>query len=128
MAQQQPMVDTARVNFSGMSEEAFENLGEEHIGDVRIFTVRARVKGFSSVDMAEAGVRRSANLKVLKVVEGVSKKVLDDGEENQKSLFDAPSDDDQGDDSEPEATEKSDETNVARPAFGGGPQFSAGDE
>ncbi|OZD65127.1 hypothetical protein CH263_13365 [Rhodococcus sp. 06-1059B-a] len=102
MSVDRPLIDAARVNFSGMSEESFDNLSEDNIGDIRVFTVRARVKGFSSVDMAESGVRRSASLKILKVMEGVTKKVLED-DDQQPSLYDETEDDgdeiaDDGDD------------------------------
>ncbi|WP_037182537.1 hypothetical protein [Rhodococcoides fascians] len=125
-----PLIDAARVNFSGMSEESFENLGEDNIGEIRVFTVRCRVKGFSSVDMAESGVRRSANLKVLKVMEGVTKKVLED-DDDQPSLYDADPDEDEPtdpdevahepedstDDDDPDADEPSNVTKLANPAF-----------
>ncbi|MGV8874833.1 MAG: hypothetical protein ACOH2Q_20050 [Rhodococcus sp. (in: high G+C Gram-positive bacteria)] len=126
-----PLIDTARVNFSGMSEESFEDLGEQNIGDIRYFTVKVRVKSFGAVDMAESGVRRAASCKVLKVVEGISEKVKEE-DDNQGSMLD---DDGRVPEVDPDEKSETDEKAAAEPknvtpikAKASGPQFSGGED
>ncbi|MFI7168491.1 hypothetical protein [Rhodococcoides fascians] len=128
-----PLIDTARVNFSGMSEESFEDLGEQNIGDIRYFTVKVRVKGFGAVDMAESGVRRAAACKVLKVVEGISEKVKEE-DDGQGSMLDGdgqvpevdPHDGEKGDAEGSADVEPENVTPIKAKAAG--PQFSGGDD
>lgn len=126
-----PLVDTARVNFSGMSEESFEDLGEQNIGDIRYFTVKVRVKGFGAVDMAESGVRRAAACKVLKVVEGISEKVKEE-DDGQGSMLDGdgkvPEVDPGGDEQGEESVGVEPENVTPIKAKAAGPQFSGGDD
>ncbi|OZE13350.1 hypothetical protein CH249_01970 [Rhodococcus sp. 05-2255-3B1] len=120
-----PLIDTARVSFGGMSEEAFEALGEENIGDIRYFTVKVRVKSFNAVDMAESGVRRAANCKILKVVEGVSEAVKEE-DDGQGSMLD---DDGKVPDVDPDEKGEPESENVTPiKAKAAGPQFSGGDD
>lgn len=107
-----PLIDTARVTFSGVSTEAFEI---PDIGDEVILTVKAKCTTHTEKDMANEGIRTTCTLKLLRVVQGVSEAVREDGD-GQMSLADVDEDEGGSDDGDEPDT-----------AFEGGPQFSGGE-
>ncbi|PTR42055.1 hypothetical protein C8K38_111224 [Rhodococcus sp. OK611] len=115
----QPLIDSARLQFSGLSAEDFEDVPE--IGEERVYTIRARCQSHTEREMANEGTRKSVNMKVTRVLSGVANEI-DDEPEPEPSLFD--SDDTSSVDAEPESIGS---------ILGGaeafqGPTFSAGDE
>lgn len=92
-----PLIDTARVRFSGLSTEAFEI---PSIGETVTYTIKATCTTHTEQDMANEGTRRTVTMKVDRVVEGVSEKVHDgiDGQITlEDSMADVPADEDEGD-------------------------------
>lgn len=117
----QPMIDSARLQFSGLSSEDFEDVPE--IGEERTYTIRARCQSHTEREMANEGTRKSVNMKVTRVLSGVSSKI-DEEPDQEPSLFDtAAADAEKADDNE-EADESAGEPTAAFE----GPSFSAGDE
>lgn len=109
-----PLIDTARVRFSGLSTEAFE---VPEIGDAITYTIKATCTTHTEQDMANEGTRRTVTMKVDRVVVGISEAVNTPAD-GQLTLV--PADDgDQGDgDTEPTG---------GLGEFTGGPSFSRGE-
>lgn len=131
----QPLIEEARVKFTGLSSESFEM---PDIGETRTFTVKATCTDQLRKDMKSEGERVSVTMKIDKVVEGVSQKINEDSAE--PSLFDTPegsddtesdeSDTDSGDpdtESEGEETDSGDSETPSNVKAFTGPQFSAGE-
>lgn len=126
----QPMIDSARLQFSGLSAEDFEDVPE--IGEQRTYTIIATCQSHTERAMANEGTRKSVNMKVVRVLSGVDKTINDESKD-EPSLFDQPpadqsdepegDDEDQGDDADDEGASVS----SIGTGFSGGPQFSAGD-
>ena len=119
-----PMIEEGRIKFAGLSNESFE-LPE--IGDEVTYTVRGRCASHLEQDMANEGTRVSATIKLLRVVEGVSKKVNDD-EDGQPSMFDEPVEDEGGDDDQDDSEGEDDPDAENEPVGFVGPSFSGGDD
>ncbi|NKV45443.1 hypothetical protein GS926_14940 [Rhodococcus hoagii] len=125
----QPMIDSARLQFSGLSAEDFE---VPAIGEERTYTIIAVCQSHNERAMANEGTRKSANMKVVRVLSGVDK-TINDEQKDEPSLFDQPpaeeSDAPEGDDEpDPEATDdEGASVSSIGTGFTGGPQFSAGD-
>ncbi|NKU63866.1 DUF7171 family protein [Prescottella equi] len=129
------MIDSARLQFSGLSAEDFE---VPAIGEERTYTIIAVCQSHNERAMANEGTRKSANMKVVRVLSGVDK-TINDEQKDEPSLFDQPPaedpDEPEGDDQDPDAEGDNADAvaeytgNVASigPSFDGGPQFSAGD-
>lgn len=125
----QPMIDSARLQFSGLSAEDFE---VPAIGEERTYTIIAVCQSHNERAMANEGTRKSANMKVVRVLSGVDK-TINDEQKDEPSLFDQPpadepdepegDDEGQGDDVDDEGASVS----SIGTGFTGGPQFSAGD-
>lgn len=118
----QPLIDSARLQFSGMSAEDFEDVPE--IGEQRTYTILATCQAHNERAMANEGTRKSVTMKVVRVLSGVDKTIEDEPEE-EPNLFDsqpAP-DEDLGDDGDGE-----DSDDGATVHEFTGPSFSAGDE
>ncbi|NKV19223.1 hypothetical protein GS913_06505 [Rhodococcus hoagii] len=123
------MIDSARLQFSGLSAEDFE---VPAIGEERTYTIIAVCQSHNERAMANEGTRKSANMKVVRVLSGVDK-TINDEQKDEPSLFDQPpadepdepegDDEDQGDDADDEGASVS----SIGTGFSGGPQFSAGD-
>ncbi|NKU54963.1 hypothetical protein GS881_15555 [Rhodococcus hoagii] len=126
----QPMIDSARLQFSGLSAEDFEDVPE--IGEQRTYTIIATCQSHTERAMANEGTRKSVNMKVVRVLSGVDKSI-EEPAADEPSLFDQPpadepdepegDDEDQGDDADDEGASVS----SIGTGFRGGPQFSAGD-
>ncbi|MBM4489452.1 hypothetical protein GS500_18095 [Rhodococcus hoagii] len=126
----QPMIDSARLQFSGLSAEDFEDVPE--IGEQRTYTIIATCQSHTERAMANEGTRKSVNMKVVRVLSGVDKSI-EEPAADEPSLFDQPpadqsdepegDDEDQGDDADDEGASVS----SIGTGFSGGPQFSAGD-
>jgi hypothetical protein len=115
-----PMIEEGRIKFAGLSSESFEL---PDIGDEVTYTVRGRVTSHLEREMADEGQRVTATVKVIRVVEGISKRV-NDPEDGQGSLIDGEgkvADPDEEQESEGEAE------NVTSISKATGPQFSGGD-
>ncbi|OZE98104.1 DUF7171 family protein [Rhodococcoides fascians] len=118
---QQPLIDSARLKFSGMSAEDFEDVPE--IGEQRTYTILATCQAHTEQAMANEGTRKSVNMKVVRVLSGVTEEI---NKPEDPSLFDQdedgdePTDPDEVDEpedpDEPEA-EPSNVTKLANPAF-----------
>ena len=133
----QPMIDSARLKFTGISSEDFEDIPE--IGEIRVFTIRAQCTKHIEEQMANEGTRKIANMKIERILVGVDKKIADDAKV-EPSLFDTPEsgDDTESEDSDTDSDdpdtesegEETDSTEAETPsnvtAFTG-PQFSAGE-
>ncbi|WP_156042426.1 hypothetical protein [Rhodococcus sp. UNC363MFTsu5.1] len=115
----QPMIDSARLQFSGLSAEDFEDVPA--IGEQRTYTILATCQSHNERAMANEGTRKSVNMKVVRVLSGVDH-TIDDEPEEEPSLF--GSDGGSSVDDEPESI--GDIIGGAE-AFQG-PTFSAGDE
>lgn len=137
----QPLIDSARLQFSGLSAEDFEDVPD--IGEQRTYTILATCQSHTERAMANEGTRKSVNMKVVRVLSGVDKSITEETKP-EPSLFDTPeaggSDEDgeagerpeTGDsDTESEGNESdSDESETPSNVVGighAGPQFSAGD-
>ncbi|NKT99796.1 hypothetical protein GS917_25210 [Rhodococcus hoagii] len=127
----QTMIDSARLQFSGLSAEDFEDVPE--IGEQRTYTIIATCQSHTERAMANEGTRKSVNMKVVRVLSGVDKSI-EEKDDDEPSLFDQPAPEDS---SEPEDDRDSDaeladgQHDDEAPAgglsvFSGGPQFSAG--
>lgn len=112
----QPLIDSARLKFSGISSEDFEDIPE--IGESRVYTIRAQCTKHIEEQMANEGTRKIANMKIEKILTGVSEKIREDNEE--PSLFDS--------DPEPQADDDETDSEGATVHEFNGPSFSAGDE
>lgn len=131
----QPMIDSARLQFSGLSAEDFE---VPAIGEERTYTIIAVCQSHNERAMANEGTRKSANMKVVRVLSGVDK-TINDEQKDEPSLFDQPPAEDDPDEPEGDDEDQGDEADNASAAdggasvssigtgFAGGPQFSAGD-
>ncbi|UJC77968.1 hypothetical protein D4768_09835 [Rhodococcus erythropolis] len=111
----QPLIDSARLKFSGISSEDFEDIPD--IGETRTFTITAQCTKHIEEQMANEGTRKIANMKIEKILTGVDNRI-NDTPPAEPSLFD----------STPETETKTDDktpSNVV--GIGQGPQFSAGD-
>ncbi|MBM4522492.1 hypothetical protein GS462_21675 [Rhodococcus hoagii] len=126
------MIDSARLQFSGLSAEDFE---VPAIGEERTYTIIAVCQSHNERAMANEGTRKSANMKVVRVLSGVDK-TINDEQKDEPSLFDQPlagEPDEPGEpeaDDEGQADEADDEgasVSSIGTGFSGGPQFSAGD-
>lgn len=115
----QPMIDSARLQFSGLSAEDFEDVPE--IGEQRTYTIIAACQSHTERAMANEGTRKSVNMKVVRVLSGVDSTIEDPADE-EPSLFD--SDDPSSVDAEPESLG---DIAAGMDEFQG-PSFSAGDE
>ena len=80
-----PLIESARIKLSGLSEESFDDPAE--IGEVRVFTVLASCTAHNQQSMANEGVRRSVTMKVERVLPGVDHTIEDD-KPSEPSLFD----------------------------------------
>lgn len=126
----QPMIDSARLQFSGLSAEDFEDVPE--IGEQRTYTIIATCQSHTERAMANEGTRKSVNMKVVRVLSGVDKSI-EEPAADEPSLFDQPpadepdepegDDEDQGDEADDEGASVS----SIGTGFSGGPQFSAGE-
>lgn len=132
----QPMIDSARLQFSGLSAEDFE---VPAIGEERTYTIIAVCQSHNERAMANEGTRKSANMKVVRVLSGVDKSI-EEPPADEPSLFDQPpadepepepegDDEDQGDevDNDDAIAEYTGNVTSIGPSFADGPQFSAGD-
>ncbi|NKS64614.1 hypothetical protein GS966_20140 [Rhodococcus hoagii] len=120
----QPLIEEAHVKFAGSSSELFEL---EEVDTEVVFTVKGTIKGDSREKQVH-GVRRTMTVSITKVIQGVSKKILETDEE--PSLFDEASADESDEDARPELPGDDDEgasVSSIGTGFSGGPQFSAGD-
>lgn len=134
----QPLIDSARLQFSGLSAEDFEDVPE--IGEQRTYTILATCQSHTERAMANEGTRKSVNMKVVRVLSGVDKSIAEEAKP-EPSLFDTPegggsesgdSDTESGESgTESEGDEsKSGESESPSNVVGighAGPQFSAGD-
>ncbi|NKR72934.1 hypothetical protein GS492_09795 [Rhodococcus hoagii] len=125
----QPMIDSARLQFSGLSAEDFEDVPE--IGEQRTYTIIATCQSHTERAMANEGTRKSVNMKVVRVLSGVDK-TINDEQKDEPSLFDQPPADEpdeaeDGDEPDPEEDEGASVSSIGT-GFSGGPQFSAGDD
>jgi hypothetical protein len=84
-----PLIDSARIQLSGLSEESFDDPAE--IGETRVFTVLARCTAHNERAMANEGVRRSVTMKVERVLPGVDH-TIEDSKPSEPSLFDTAAD------------------------------------
>ena len=115
-----PLIEEARVKISGTSAESFEM---PEIGEERTYTVKAVCTTHTEQDMASEGTRRTVTMKMLKIVEGVSKKIHD-SEDGQGSLLDGD-----GKAVDPDEGQEPDDPDAEHPqSTFVGPQFSGGDE
>lgn len=132
----QPMIDSARLQFSGLSAEDFEDVPE--IGEQRTYTIIATCQSHTERAMANEGTRKSVNMKVVRVLSGVDK-AINDEQKDEPSLFDsAPADEsDEPEDDRDVDAELADGQHDDEPVgtvssigtgFSGGPSFSAGDD
>ncbi|MDV6273951.1 hypothetical protein R3Q06_10620 [Rhodococcus erythropolis] len=80
----QPLVEEARVKFTGLSSEYFDLPAS---GEQRTYTVLATRTDKHEKRMATEGDRVTVTMKIDKVVEGVSEKIHETDEE--PSLFDS---------------------------------------
>ena len=69
----QPLIDSARLQFSGLSAEDFEDIPE--IGEQRTYTILATCQAHNERAMANEGTRKSVNMKVVRVLSGVTEKI-----------------------------------------------------
>lgn len=81
----QPLIESARLQFSGLSDESFDD--PPAIGDTRTYTVLARCTAHNERAMANEGTRRSVTMKVERVLAGVDPHIADEPEP-EPSLFD----------------------------------------
>ncbi|ROZ49364.1 hypothetical protein EEB13_05415 [Rhodococcus sp. WS3] len=109
----QPLIDSARLKFSGISSEDFEDIPD--IGETRTFTITAQCTKHIEEQMANEGTRKIANMKIEKILIGVDKRINEEAPV-EPNLFDSPVEPD------PEGDEDETPSNVA--AFTG-PEFSA---
>lgn len=114
----QPLIDSARLKFSGISSEDFEDIPD--IGETRTFTITAQCTKHIEEQMANEGTRKIANMKIEKILTGVDNRI-NDASPSEPSLFDTPAEPDSDDESEDDESP----SNVV--GIGQGPQFSAGD-
>lgn len=125
----QPMIDSARLQFSGLSSEDFEDVPA--IGEERTYTIIAVCQSHNERAMANEGTRKSVNMKVVRVLSGVDN-TINDEPEPEPSLFDKPpadEPDEPEDDGEPDPEEgEGASVSSIGTGFTGGPQFSAGDD
>ncbi|WP_047888554.1 hypothetical protein [Rhodococcus sp. ARP2] len=85
----QPLIDSARLQFSGLSAEDFEDVPE--IGEQRTYTILATCQSHTERAMANEGTRKSVNMKVVRVLSGVDKSIEKEIED-QPNLFDSAPD------------------------------------
>ena len=115
----QPLIDSARLQFSGLSSEEFEDVPA--IGEQRTYTILATCQSHNERAMANEGTRKSVNMKVVRVLSGVTEKINEEPDE-EPSLFDTAA-------AEPsESEEDQDDEGGATVHEFNGPSFSAGDE
>lgn len=119
MSQNQPLIDSARLQFSGLSAEDFEDVPQ--IGDQRTYTILAVCQSHTERAMANEGTRKSVNMKVVRVLSGVDESIEDEVDE-EPNLFDSTDED--GQDDEPETLGDA----AAKIVKFDGPTFSAADE
>ncbi|NKW39047.1 hypothetical protein GS935_20210 [Rhodococcus hoagii] len=131
----QPLIDSARLQFSGLSAEDFEDVPE--IGEQRTYTIIATCQSHTERAMANEGTRKSVNMKVVRVLSGVDKTINDESKD-EPSLFDQPPAEDpaEAEERDPELDAENgdgedDDEPVASVSsiaggFSGGPSFSAG--
>ncbi|WP_058037066.1 hypothetical protein [Rhodococcus sp. KB6] len=103
----QPLIEEARVKFTGLSAESFE---EKEIGTKVTFTIAGTVSGHSQSQQSHEGMRRVQTIKVDRVLTGVDH-AIDDVEEEQPSLYDTPSE------SEPDDETSSNVSDFTGPTF-----------
>lgn len=116
----QPLIDSARLQFSGLSAEDFDDVPE--IGEQRTYTIIATCQSHTERAMANEDTRKSVNMKVVRVLSGVDRSIEDETD-TEPSLFDSTPGDEGQDDDDEGATVSTLDT-----GFDGGPTFSAGDE
>lgn len=124
MTSAKPLIEAARVRFSGLSTEAFE---EPQIGETRTYTVLASCTAITEQDMKSEGTRRTSTMKIVEVREGVDHSIGEEaGPEPMLDFGDGPEAaddvDEDGDDSEPVRMGDV----ISGIAFTGGPAFSGG--
>ncbi|MBT9295365.1 hypothetical protein KKP62_10360 [Rhodococcus sp. GOMB7] len=83
----QPLIDSARLQFSGLSAEDFEDVPD--IGEQRTYTILATCQSHTERAMANEGTRKSVNMKVVRVLSGVDKSITEETKP-EPSLFDTP--------------------------------------
>lgn len=121
MSSPKPLIEAARVRFSGLSTESYE---EPEIGEQRVYTVLATCTAITEQDMKSEGTRRTSTMKIDKVSAGIDTKI-EQAAAPEPSLFDGPSGgpvaaDDGDSDGEPESVGSI----MSGLAFNGGPAFS----
>lgn len=89
----QPLIESARLQFSGLSGESFDD--PPAIGETRTYTVLARCTAHNERAMANEETRRSVTMKVERVLAGVDKSI-DQPVDSEPSLFDDRGDDEPG--------------------------------
>ncbi|MBM4468188.1 hypothetical protein GS502_01465 [Rhodococcus hoagii] len=120
----QPMIDSARLQFSGLSAEDFEDVPE--IGEQRTYTIIATCQSHTERAMVNEGTRKSVNMKVVRVLSGVDK-TINDEQKDEPSLFDQPEPEGDSEEQGDEADDEGASVSSIGTGFTGGPQFSAGD-
>lgn len=116
----QPLIDSARLQFSGLSAEDFEDIPE--IGEQRTYTILATCQAHNERAMANEGTRKSVNMKVVRVLSGVTEKI-NEQPESEPTLYDEPV----PDEDDADGLGDTDEDGATVHEFTG-PSFSAGDE
>ncbi|WP_343466305.1 hypothetical protein AAI421_17940 [Rhodococcus aetherivorans] len=119
MSSPKPLIEAARVRFSGLSTESYE---EPEIGEQRVYTVLATCTAITEQDMKSEGTRRTSTMKIDKVSEGIDSSI-DAGAEADPDLFSIGSvDGPTAAGSEPERIGDV----ISGISFEGGPTFSGG--
>lgn len=120
MTQTKPLIEAARVRFSGLSTESYE---EPEIGEQRVYTVVATCTAITEQDMKSEGTRRTSTMKIDKVSAGIDSKIMQ-SVEPEPSLFDGPSAGPVAADGDADGEPESVGSIMSGLAFDGGPAFS----
>lgn len=118
MTQPKPLIEAARVRFSGLSTESYE---EPQIGEQRVYTVLATCTAITEQDMKSEGTRRTSTMKIDKVSEGIDNGI-EDGDDDPDLFSIGSVDGPTAASSEPEKLGDV----ISGIAFDGGPTFSGG--
>ncbi|OOL29697.1 hypothetical protein GQ85_24345 [Rhodococcus rhodochrous] len=119
MTQPKPLIEAARLRFSGTSTEAYE---EPQIGEQRVYTVLATCTALTEQDMKSEGTRRTSTMKIDKVSEGINQKIADEAKPDPDLFSIGSVDGPTAAGSEPERIGDV----ISGIAFDGGPSFSGG--